>query len=267
MTFFDDFDKSYWKIVAVVKENKSKGPGSRTPFFKYYDVEKHIGGPKNDNDFEYTPCAELLKDKHIQWDDIKNRDGVKINTIVSMGCALKVYRTDFKDVLSNPAPKSIDEARVHPESGYFEFFLKEVDGFHKKKADTPADTDIKDIDPSLILQLVPIFQKKFSRADFEKFKCRVVVLGSHWIYTNGTGTSASMVGVDTLKLVLALGASLDMDMVKFDIKEAYLSTDVDEADTYYTRRPPGARSNEMAYIMKSALYTDTLSPVKNLEHY
>jgi len=254
MTFYDNFDKSYWKIVAVVKENKSKGPGSRTPFFKYYDIEKHIGGPKNDCDFEYTPCAELLKDKHIEWDDIKSRDGVKISTAVSMGCALRVYRVDFKEVLSDPPPKNIDEARVHPEQGYFGSFLKEIDGFHKKKADIPADIDIKDIDPNLILQLIPIFQKKFSGADFEKFKCRMVVLGNHWKNINGTDTSASMVGMDTLKLVLALGASLDMDMVKFDIKEAYLSTDVEEADTYYTRRPPGVRNDEMAYIMKPACF-------------
>ena len=100
--------KSSGKVVAVVKESKSKGPGSRTPFFEYYDVEKHIGGPKNDNDFEYTTCAELLKDKHTQWDDTKSRDGVKVSTTVSMGCALKVYRVDFKDVSSSPAPKSID---------------------------------------------------------------------------------------------------------------------------------------------------------------
>ena len=249
MNFYDNFDKSYWKVVAVVKENKSKGPGSRTPFFKYYDVEKHIGGPINDNDFEYTPCAELLKDKHIDWDDTKNRDGIKISTAVSMGCALRVYRVDFMDSSNSPPPKNLDEARVHPEEGYFGAFLSETDGFHKRKADVPADLDIKDTSPSDTLQLIPILEKKFAGANVEKFKCRVVVLGSHWKNINSTDTSASMVGVDTLKLVLALGASLDMDMVKFDIKEAYLSTRVDEPDTYYTRRPPGARNGEMPYIV------------------
>ena len=246
-TFYDNFDKTYWKIIAVVKENRTKGPGSRTPYFKYYDVEKFIGGPTNEEDFEFTPCAELLKDKHIQWDDIRNRDELKVNTIVSMGCALRVFRVDFKDVVNNPPPKNIEEARFHKEKGYFEAFLKEVEGFH-------ADLDIKDIDPNLILQLIPIFQKKFSGTDFEKFKCRMVVLGNHWKNINGVDTSASMSGIDTLKLILALGASLDMDMVKFDIKEAYLSTKVDSQDVYYTRRPPGVRNHEMAYIMKPACF-------------
>ena len=254
LTFHDNFDKTYWKVIAVVKENRTKGPGSRTPFFKYYDVDKFIGGPLKEEDFEYSPCAELLKDKNIQWDDIRNRDEVKVNTIVSMGCALRVFRVDFKDAVNNPPPKNIDEARFHKEKGYFEAFLKEVEGFHKRKADVPADIDIKDIDPNLILQLIPIFQKKFSGTDFEKFKCRMVVLGNHWKNVNGINTSASMSGIDTLKLILALGASLDMDMVKFDIKEAYLSTSVDLQDSYYTRRPPGVRNNEMAYIMKPACF-------------
>jgi hypothetical protein len=254
MTYFDAFDKTYWKVVSVVKENISKGPGSKTPFFKIYDVEKFIGGPGREEDFEYTPCAELLRDKHIQWDDMRNKNGIKVNTTVSMGCAIRVYRVDFKDSTDNPPPKSVDEARSHEEQGYFLAFLKEIEGFHKRRADVPADLDIKDIDPRLILQIIPIFEKKFSGANFDKFKCRMVVLGNHWANINNVDTSASMVGMDTLKLVLALGASLDMDMVKFDIREAYLSTSVDVTDTYYARRPPGVRNNEMPYIMKPACF-------------
>ena len=64
-----------------------------------------------------------------------------------------------------------------------------------------------------------------------------------------------MVGMDTLKLVLALGASLDFDMVKLDTREAYLSTSVDDVDAYYARRPPGVRSSELPYTMKPACFT------------
>jgi hypothetical protein len=69
-----------------------------------------------------------------------------------------------------------------------------------------------------------------------------------------------MVDMDTLELVIAIGASLDMNMVKFDIKEAYLSTLVDPEDVYYTRRPPGAKSSEMAYIMQPRCSKILLGP-------
>jgi len=170
LTLYDNFDKSYWKVISIVKENKASGPGSKTLYFKYYDIEKYPGGPPSEKEYEYTPCAELLRDKHIEWDSISNKDEVKVNTIVSMGCALRVHRVDFKGEKEEPAPKNIDEARAHPEQGYFESFLREMDGFHRRKADVPPDIDNKDIDPNLILQLVPLFQKKYSGANFEKFK-------------------------------------------------------------------------------------------------
>ena len=34
-TFYDIQDRSYWKIAAVVKENRSSGPGSKTLYYKY----------------------------------------------------------------------------------------------------------------------------------------------------------------------------------------------------------------------------------------
>ena len=83
-----------------------------------------------------------------------------------MGCALKAYRVDFKNEKDEPPPKNIDEARDHPEQGYFQSFLKELDGFHKRGADVSPDIDTKDIDPKLILQLIPLFQKKYSGASF-----------------------------------------------------------------------------------------------------
>ena len=56
--------------------------------------------------------------------------------------------------------------------------------------------------------------------------------------------------ITVTKLLLAIAASLDLDMVKFDVKEAYLTTRVKANNKYYARRPPGTRNNEMAYIME-----------------
>jgi hypothetical protein len=252
--FDDDFDKASYKIIAVVKENRTKGAGSKTLYFKYYDMIKFPGSPKREIDFEFTPCSELLKDKHVVFDSLDNQNGVKVNTVVSMRHAIRIYRVDFKTEEQEPPPKSRNEAKAHSEKGYFESYLDELHSFHIHKADVPADMDIKDIDPDLILQLIPLFQKKFSGANFEKFKCRMILLGNKWKNVHGASTYASMIGVDTLKLLLAIGASLDMEMCKFDIKTAFLKTKVDPKNKYYVRRPPGATNDEMPYISEPECY-------------
>jgi hypothetical protein len=254
LLFDDDLAKTSFKVVDVVKENKAKGPGSKTLYFKYYDTILYPGGPTRPVDFEYTPCSELLKDKHIKFDSINNRDLININTIVNMKAALRVYRTDFKTETHEPPPNSVAEARVHPEQGYFKAFLAECESFSKYGVDIPPDIDIKDIDPALILQLIPLFQKKFNGANFDKFKCRMIVLGNKWKNIHQVDTYASMAKIDTLKLMLAIGASLDWDMVKFDVKVAYLTTVVEPQHRYYVRRPPGARNEELPYISQPDCY-------------
>jgi len=43
-------------------------------------------------------------------------------------------------------------------------------------------------------------------------------------------------------------------MVKFDIKVAFLTTDVDPKHKYYVRRPSGTRNEEVPYISEPACY-------------
>jgi hypothetical protein len=129
--------------------------------------------------------------------------------------------------------------------------------------------NIGDIPPDLILQLMPIFEKKYVGTDFSKFKCRMVVLGQHWKNTFGidTFTTITMVRMDTIKFLISLGAIKDSEFFIIDVKEAFLTTkvnrllpkrsvlDPDAPDlSYYVRRPPGATDAEMPYIMKPEAY-------------
>ena len=129
----------------------------------------------------------------------------------------------------------------------------------------PEDININihNIPPELILQLMPLFSKNYEGMKFSKSKCRVVVLGSKWKNDHGVGTFSDMVHMDTLTILLALGASADWEICKIDVGEAFLTTTVNkeypahisrqkEVDTsYYARRPPGA---DMPRIMKPKCY-------------
>jgi hypothetical protein len=102
---------------------------------------KFPGSPKREIDFEFTPCSELLKDKHVVFDSLDNQNGVKVNTVVSMRHAIRIYRVDFKTEEQEPPPKSRNDAKAHSEKGYFESYLDELHSFHIHKADVPADVE------------------------------------------------------------------------------------------------------------------------------
>jgi hypothetical protein len=78
----------------------------------------------------------------------------------------------------------------------------------------PPDLSIGDIPPELILQLMPIFHKKYVGTDFSKFKCRIVGLGNHWKNVHGVDPYASMVRVDTVKFLFAVGSAMDYDFLE-----------------------------------------------------
>lgn len=55
-------------IVGIERNHaNATGPGSRTLFYKYYNVIDFIAPPTNHNDYDHIPCAELLADRKIQW--------------------------------------------------------------------------------------------------------------------------------------------------------------------------------------------------------
>ena len=92
---------------------------------------------------------------------------------------IQAHRADFLDEQSHPQPKSVDQARTHPEAiNYIGVFEKEVAAYNKRGCLLPPDISIGDIPPELILQLMPIFHKKYFGTDFNKFKCRMVSLGN-----------------------------------------------------------------------------------------
>ena len=85
----------------------------------------------------------------------------------------------------------------------------------------PPDLSISDIPSELILQLMPIFHKKYVGTDFSKFKCRMVGLGNYWKNVHGVDTYTSMVRVDTVKFLFAVGSALDFDCFGTDVLEAF----------------------------------------------
>ena len=67
------------------------------------------------------------------------------------------------DVLDQPPPSNIKQARADSEShGYLAAIFRELNEFNRRGAsEVPKNLDIHDIPPELILQLMPLFSKKY----------------------------------------------------------------------------------------------------------
>ena len=65
-TFVDSEDRVNYKIHEVCRPADSGEEG--TLFYKYYNVDTHVdSAPESAEDFEYTPCDELLSADWVTW--------------------------------------------------------------------------------------------------------------------------------------------------------------------------------------------------------
>jgi hypothetical protein len=174
----------------------------------------------------------------------------------------KAFRTSVDDL---PVPRKFASCLTHPESfGHLKSLDTELSALRNTdNLFVPEDMNIKDIPPSAILQFIPIWQKKYVGLNFDKFKCRMILLGNKWKNLYHEETYSGMTGMDTMKLVLSLAATRQMDMVHLDIPTAFLTTTVNKQrpkrtpgdpdmpdQTYWARRPPGMSDAQMPYIVK-----------------
>jgi hypothetical protein len=110
MQFFDTAESEHMKIVDVVLCTSISGAGSKTPYFKFYDIVKFPGSPLSDLDYEYQVCADLLRSTDTRWDDVANKaslialsaafayfDGHRdqFDTLVSSDVAFSANYTDY----------------------------------------------------------------------------------------------------------------------------------------------------------------------------
>ena len=274
MCFYDTATSQNFKITGVYLCPSSTFVGPKTPLYRLYDTDKFPGGPILDHDYDHQPCAELLRSRDVQWSDRVNVAFIEANTAAlqyfdsQVGVDSDVLdfvsalRAEFTEVLP---PKTLFHMRKHHDDGHLASWMREVHALRSQNMAIPADLPIHDIPPELILQLMPIFEKKWVGADFSKFKCRLVGLGNTWKNKYNVNTTAGMVSMDNIKLLLSIAATTDAEIFLLDVNEAFLTTRVNRErkqrsvrdppapdQTYYLRRPPGATDEEMPYLMKPA---------------
>ena len=265
-----------YKIVGIdfqVLDKGAKSKIARTPLYKHYDTGLHDFPPRDEGDYEWMPCAELLRDPDTEWDAERNSyeahsaqlsydyllRAMEDDRAEKLSCYsvvlknLSAARVAVSDILP---PKKFSDLATHPEgSQHLGAFMAEVESYWKNDMCLPPEIDIKDIPPDLILQLMPIWQKKYEGLDFSKFKCRMVALGNRWKNIFGEATTSGMANMETVKAFLAVCAASGRILSKIDHKTAFLQAKLGPDDhPYYLRAPPGVPASIMPHIMQPAAY-------------
>jgi hypothetical protein len=81
MQFVDLATNEHMRIVDVcLCTSIKRGAGSKTPYYKFYDVLLYPTHPPNEMGYEYMPCAEVMRSPDISWDDTANRATIEVES-------------------------------------------------------------------------------------------------------------------------------------------------------------------------------------------
>jgi len=197
--FVDSSSGIEYQIVGIdfqVRHQGKPSPHPKTPLFKHYDTSLHNYPPRDDGEYEWISCSELLRDPTTVWNTTKNSlsaYSAELNFHIHSRTIANDLSSEFSDnrpilpqlsasrvsVSDISPPKKFSDLEKHPKGpDHLASFLREVDSFYQHDMFLPPTIDIKDIPPELIIQLMPLWSKKYEGLDFSKFKCRMVGLGN-----------------------------------------------------------------------------------------
>ena len=125
----------------------------------------------------------------------------------------------------------------------YDAFIIEWNRWIKKSVIKPINFDPHTIDPSLIGDLMLIWDVKYhSNGTFDKWKCRIVFRGDLWHNVFEMETYASSLDSKALLILLAYAATMDLDLWALDVSTAFLYGQFPEGTHQYVRRPHGVPS-------------------------
>ena len=205
----DGYPISNWKIHTIVRADDDN-----TLHYRYHPSD--APPPSADSNFENSLCSTVFNEIWSTWD----------SPIPPVHSA-----SSTSLLLSEKLPKSYAKMLSHPKRDELhESFEVEWRSWFKRSSIIPLKFDPSTLDKALIGDLMILWDAKYhSDGAFDKWKCRIVFRGDRWKNVFNIDTYASSLDSKALLLLLALAASLDLDIWALDIKTAFL----------YGKFPPG----------------------------
>jgi hypothetical protein len=147
-------------------------------------------------------------------------------------------------------PNSMPQARASPEKDMWETALKtELNSFVSNTVWELPDIPVDQIPKDLIINSRLVFDvPRNADGSIKKFKIRLCGRGDRWKDQWGTSRYAGVVRSESVRMVLAIAAEMDLELECVDIKTAFLYGDL-KSEVIYMRRPPGLTDEDMPAIV------------------
>ena len=218
----DGYPVANWKIHTIVRADDDN-----TLHYRYYPSD--APPPSIDSLFENSLCSTLSNQIWSTWDS-------------PTPAAYSAYSTSLP--LREKLPKSYRQMLAHPRcKELLAAFEVEWASWVSRSVILPLQFDSSKLDKALIGDLMILWDEKYhSDGTFEKWKCRIVFRGDRWKNVFNIDTYASSLDSKALLLLLALAASLDLDLWALDIKTAFLYGKFPSGTHQYVRGPHGVPS-------------------------
>ena len=127
----------------------------------------------------------------------------------------------------------------------------ECDSFRSNNTYKLPDAPISSIPKDLILPSKAVFDIKYNPdGSFKKRKCRICIRGDRWVNFHDNDTYAGTARNESVKMILALSAELNLELESFDVKTAFLLPPLKEGEIIYMRRPAGLTDAHMPEVVQ-----------------
>lgn len=150
------------------------------------------------------------------------------------------------------APRSMKEALSSAQrQSWIEAKDKECNSFKERQTYITPRIPIADIPKDLIIPSKMVFDiKKHPDGSFDKFKCRIVARGDRWKDVYRQDTYAGTARTESIKIILAIAAELDLHLESVDVKTAFLYPPLKPDEVIYMRRPAGLTDEDMPEVVQ-----------------
>ena len=196
--------------------------------------------------------SKLKKRKDVVVEALYKKPAVSVTGPAYQGKTRQSRPFDPSQMISVKIPRTMRDVLNSPLSAHWLAAKdKECDSFKEKQTYKIPSIPISEIPKDQILPSMFVFDlKKLPDGTFDKFKCRIVVRGDRWTVVFEHDTYAGTARSESIKIILAIAAELDMILESVDVKTAFLYPELKPDEIIYMRRPAGLTDADMPEVVQ-----------------
>ena len=234
-TFLDSETNESFTITAVCRS-----PDSTRPYFKFYDHIQYPTAPALEENYEFTPCTEILSVADYKFN-------YPIHHI-------RATTTSISDYSLPDTPMTVKMIYSHKHSTLLQEALnKELQSYVTNgaiTASTLTPAAIKAAGYQLLSVRIIFSIKLHPDGTFNKYKVRMVLRGDRWQNLANIDLYASTVRMDSLRLIWSLICHYNLELAFFDVATAFLVPPLRVDEHIYIKRPSSLDDSHMPAISK-----------------